>query len=101
MSTNDQPTTKYLSMIECPVVFPGDNAYGMSSRDMLPRAGVTPGLISRHVRVSDNRIVGVCIWANEPSCKRFFDDDWYGKAKSLWGEEYSIRLERIEDASAA
>lgn len=92
---------KYLTVVECPVVFPAENEHGFSSKDMLPRAGVTAGLESRHVRVLDNRITAVCIWNSEFLAKRFFDKDWHKKADDVWGDAYQTRFEPIDDASAA
>lgn len=92
---------KYLSVVECPVVFPGENAYGMSSIDMLPRAGVTAGLESRHVRVLDGRIVAVCIWKSASSGQLFFDETWHTRADQLWNDAYQTRFEEIDEPPAA
>ena len=92
---------KYLSVIECPVVFPGENAFAMSSIDMLPRAGVTPGLESRHVRVLGGRIIAVCLWKNPASGQHFFDEAWQTRADQLWQDAYQTRFEDIEEPPAA
>jgi len=92
---------KFLAIVECPVVFPAENDRALSSKDMLPRPGVTRGLESRHVRVLDSRMTAVCLWATAEDAQRFFDGDWYGKASEIWGEDYRIRLEGIDSASAA
>lgn len=95
------PVTKHLTVVECPIVFPGENAFGVSSVDMLPRLGIAAGLESRHIRVLDERIIAVCIWKSLFCAKLFFDGPWYDRAGTLWGEAYQIRFEAIEDASAA
>ncbi|GJE54799.1 MULTISPECIES: hypothetical protein [Methylobacterium] len=92
---------KYLTVVECPVAFPAENEHGLSSKDMLPRAGVTGGLESRHVRVLENRITAVCIWASQAQAERFFDRDWHDKADAIWGAEYQTRFETIDSVSAA
>ncbi|GJE26378.1 hypothetical protein [Methylobacterium organophilum] len=92
---------KYLTVVECPVIFPGENEYAMSSFDMLPRLGITRGLESRHVKVLDNRIVMVCIWKSSFCARLFFDAAWTEKAAVLWPDTYQFRLEPIENASAA
>ncbi|AMB44265.1 hypothetical protein Y590_05115 [Methylobacterium sp. AMS5] len=92
---------KYLTVVECPIVFPGENEFGASSIDMLPRLGIAGGLESRHIRVLDERIIAVCIWRSSFCAKLFFDTAWHERAASLWGEAYQIRFEAIENASAA
>lgn len=95
------PEMKNLTVVECPVVFPGENEFGMSSVDMLPRLGIAAGLESRHIRVLDERIIAVCIWKSTFCAKLFFDAAWSERAETLWGEAYQIRFEAIDDASAA
>ncbi len=92
---------KHLTVIECPIVFPGENEFGVSSIDMLPRLGIAGGLESRHIRVLDERIIAVCIWRSSFCAKLFFDAAWHERAATLWGEAYQIRFEAIENASAA
>lgn len=92
---------KYLTVVECPVVFPGENDHALASKDMLPRLGIAGGLESRHVRILDGRITAVCIWKNSACAKQFFDSDWHAKADEIWGDAYQTRFEAIDSASAA
>lgn len=92
---------KYLTILECPVVYSAENSHALASKDMLPRFGVTSGLESQHVRVLDTRITSVCIWESEFFAKRYFGKDWSGKADAIWGDQYQIRFEAIDAASAA
>ncbi|GJD37427.1 hypothetical protein [Methylobacterium aerolatum] len=92
---------KYLTILECPVAYPAENAHSLSSKDLMPRFGVTAGLESQHLRVLENRITSVCIWQSEALAKRYFDADWSAKADDIWGDEYRIRSEPIDSASAA
>lgn len=91
----------YLSIIECPNVFTGENAYSMSSMDMLPRLGITQGLVSRHMRATDQGTIAVCIWTDLTSCERFLDEDWYAKADVLWGDRYVLKIQPIDETSDA
>lgn len=92
---------RYLAILECPVIFSGENTYSMTSIDMCPSVGITRGLISRHVKVVDARVIVVCIWENHFSSLLFFNTDWYEKAASLWGDRYQLRLEAIDEACTA
>ncbi|WP_227440675.1 MULTISPECIES: hypothetical protein [unclassified Methylobacterium] len=92
---------RYLAILECPVIFSGESPNGMTSMDMCPSAGITRGLISRHVKVIDSRVIAVCIWQSEFCAKLFFDADWYEKAGVLWGDRYQLRLEAIDEAAVA
>lgn len=92
---------KYLTILECPVVYSAENDRAVASKDMLPRLGVTAGLESQHVRVLDTRITSVCIWASEFFAKRYFGKDWSETADAIWGDQYQIRFEAIDAASAA
>lgn len=92
---------KYLTILECPVVYSAENDHGLASKDMLPRFGVTSGLESQHVRVLDARITSVCIWTSEFLAKRYFGKDWSEKAEAIWDGQYQIRFEPIDAASAA
>lgn len=92
---------RYLAILECPVIFSGENAYAMTSMDMCPSVGITRGLISRHVKVVDARVIVVCIWEDQLGCMLFFDTDWREKAEVLWGEAYQLRLEAIDETRAA
>ncbi|WP_426218413.1 hypothetical protein [Methylobacterium sp. NFXW15] len=92
---------KYLTIVECPVVYPAENEHALASKDMLPRFGVTSGLESQHVRVLDERITSVCIWASEFLAKRYFGKDWSEKADAIWGDQYQIRFEPIDAAANA
>jgi hypothetical protein len=92
---------KHLTILECPVVYSAENDQALASKDMLPRFGVTAGLESQHVRVLDTRITSVCIWTSEAAAQRYFGEDWKGKAAAIWGDEYQIRFEPIDTASAA
>ena len=91
----------YLSIIECPNVFTGENEYSMSSMDMLPRPGITRGLVSRHMRATDQSTIAVCIWSDLASCRQFLDDDWYAKAAVMWGDRYSLKIQPIDETSDA
>lgn len=91
----------YLTILECPVAYPAENQHSLSSKDMMPRFGVTSGLESQHLRVQDGRITSVCIWTSEFLAKRFFGRDWTAKATDIWGDQYQIRFEDIGSASAA
>lgn len=92
---------KYLTILECPVVYAAENDHALASKDMLPRFGVTAGLESQHVRVLDTRITSVCIWTSEFFAKRYFGKDWSEKAEAIWGDQYQMRFEPIDAASAA
>ncbi|MFY9291878.1 MAG: hypothetical protein WAP03_14450 [Methylorubrum rhodinum] len=92
---------KHLAVVECPIVFPGENEFGMSSVDMLPRLGIAAGLESRHIRVLDERIIAVCIFKSTFCAKLFFDAEWTTRADTLWDDRYQIRFEAIDTASAA
>ncbi|KQP30625.1 hypothetical protein ASF49_14080 [Methylobacterium sp. Leaf104] len=92
---------RFLAILDCPVIFSGENSYGMTSIDMCPSTGITSGLISRHVKVVDGRLIAVCIWTSEFCCRKYFDAAWYGKAADLWGDQYQLRLEAIEEPQAA
>ena len=92
---------KYLTSLEGPVVYAAENDHALASKDMLPRFGVTSGLESQHVRVLDARITSVCIWTSEFCAKKFFGKDWSDKAADIWGDEYQMRFETIDAASAA
>lgn len=91
----------YLAILDCPVVFSGENTYSMTSIDMCPSVGITRGLISRHVKVVDARVIAVCIWEDQLTCMLFFNSDWYEKAETLWGDRYQLRLETIDETRAA
>ncbi len=91
----------YLAILECPVIFSGESAYAMTSMDMCPSTGITRGLISRHVKVVDSRIIAVCIWQSEFCAKLFFNAEWYEKAEVLWGDRYQLRLEEIDETAVA
>ena len=95
------PDMKYLAVIECPVVFPAENEYALSSVDMLPRLGITAGLESRHMRILDARVTAVCIFTSASAGTGFFDEDWQAKAETLWGDDYRTRFEDIDGAPAA
>lgn len=82
----------YLAILECPVTFSAENKYSMSSIDMCPTVGITRGLVSRHVKVVDARILVVCIWESQSFGQTFFDAEWHAKAGELWGEDYQLRL---------
>jgi len=92
---------RYLAILECPVIFSGENPYGMTSMDMCPSVGITRGLISRHVKVVDARVIVVSIWTSQFCAKLFFDPAWYEKAEILWGDGYQLRLDAIEEARVA
>ena len=92
---------KHLTILECPVVYSAENDRALASKDMLPRFGVTAGLESQHMRVQDTRITSVCIWTNEAAAKQYFGQDWTEKAEAIWGDQYQIRFETIDTASAA
>lgn len=92
---------RYLAILDCPVTFAGENSYGMTSNDMCPSAGITGGLISRHVKVVDGRLIAVCIWNSEFCARVFFDHAWYEKAGELWGDQYQLRLEAIDEETQA
>lgn len=96
-----KPEMKHLAVVECPIVFPGENEFGMSSVDMLPRLGIAAGLESRHIRVLGERIIAVCIFKSTFCAKLFFDAEWTARAETLWGDRYQIRFEAIDTASAA
>jgi hypothetical protein len=100
-SPQQAPEMKHLVVVECPIVFPGENEFGMSSVDMLPRNGIAAGLESRHIRVLDERIIAVCIFKSTFCAKLFFDAEWTKRAETLWGDRYQIRFEAIDTASAA
>ena len=92
---------RYLAILECPVIFSGENAFGMTSMDMCPSVGITRGLISRHVKVVDSQLFVVSIWDSQFCAKLFFDPAWYEKAEILWGDGYQLRLDAIEEARVA
>jgi hypothetical protein len=92
---------RYLAILECPVIFSGENAYGMTSMDMCPSVAIARGLISRHVKVVDSRVIVVCIWESEFCAKLFFDAAWTEKARVLWEDRYQLRLEAIDEARVA
>jgi hypothetical protein len=92
---------RYLAILDCPVIFSGENSYRMTSIDMCPSAGITAGLISRHVKVVDGRLIAVCIWTSETWCRDFYDSAWYAKASDLWGDQYQLRIEAIDETQAA
>ncbi len=100
-SPQQAPEMKHLVVVECPIVFPGENEFGMSSVDMLPRLGIAAGLESRHIRVLDERIIAVCIFKSTFCAKLFFDAEWTARADTLWGDRYQMRFEAIDNASAA
>lgn len=91
----------YLAILECPVIFSGDNTYAMTSIDMCPSVSITRGLVSRHVKVIDARLIVVCIWKSQFCSRMFFDALWYEKAGELWGDQYQLRLEAIDESQAA
>lgn len=91
----------YLAILECPVIFSGENTYSMTSTDMLPSVGITPGLVSRHIKVSDARIMAVCIWTSKFCSRKYFDAQWYERAAVLWGEEYQLREEAVDETCPA
>lgn len=92
---------KYLTIVECPVVYAAENEHALASKDMLPRFGVISGLESQHIRVLDTRITSVCIWSSEFQAKKYFGKDWAEKADAIWGDQYQMRFEAIDAASAA
>lgn len=92
---------RHLAILDCPVVFSGENTYAMTSIDMCPSVGVTRGLVSRHVKIIDARVIAVCIWEDQMSCMLFFNSDWYERAAALWGDSYQLRLEAIDASQAA
>ena len=53
------------------------------------------------MKVVDGRLIAVCIWTSEFCCRKYFDAAWYGKAADLWGDQYQLRLEAIEEPQAA
>lgn len=91
----------YLAILECPVTFNDENNYSMSSIDMCPTVGITQGLVSRHVKVQDARLLVVCIWKSQADSETFFESEWYAKADTLWGADYQLRLEALDKTSAA
>jgi len=92
---------RYLAILECPVIFSGENAYGMTSMDMCPSVGIARGLFSRHVKVVDARVIVVSIWESEFCARLFFDAAWTEKARTLWDDSYQLRLDAIEEARVA
>ena len=92
---------RYLAILDCPVIFSGENTYSMTSIDMCPSVGIAGGLISRHIKVVDARVLLVSIWTDEAASKAYFDADWYERAQVLWGDDYQLRLEAIDEANVA
>ncbi|NEU12674.1 hypothetical protein G3T14_11055 [Methylobacterium sp. BTF04] len=92
---------RHLAILECPVIFSGENTYSMTSIDMCPSVGIARGLVSRHVKVVDARIIVVCIWEDQVSSLLFFNADWYEKAGVLWGDRYQLRLDAIDESVGA
>jgi hypothetical protein len=88
-------------MLDCPVVFEGENERGLSSPDLCPSFGITRGLTSRHIGVRDGRMLCLCIWENEAACRSCFDGEWHERAEALWGDRYQLRITAFETADAA
>lgn len=91
----------YLAILECPVTFNDENDYAQSSIDMCPTVGITQGLVSRHVKVQDGRLLVVCIWKSRAEGEAFFTPEWSARAVTLWGDDYQLRLESVDESSAA
>ncbi|MBX9933074.1 MAG: hypothetical protein K2Y56_16305 [Methylobacterium sp.] len=92
---------RYLAILDCPVIFSGENTYSMTSIDMCPSVGIARGLISRHIKVVDARVLLVSIWSDEAASKAYFDAEWYERAAALWGDDYQLRLEAIDETNVA
>ncbi|KQP59127.1 hypothetical protein ASG40_16855 [Methylobacterium sp. Leaf399] len=91
----------YLTILECPVTYNDADSYEQSSIDMCPTVGITQGLVSRHVKVQDSRLLVVCIWKDRADSELVFDTEWYAKAEERWGSDYQLRLETLGATSAA
>lgn len=92
---------KYLSVLNCPVAGEGEDEVSTSSRTLCPSLGITPGLLTRHLRVRDGNLLCVCIWDSHDACDAFFDADWHARAAALWDESYDLRITGCDEASAA
>lgn len=92
---------RHLTILECPVTFTDENGYSQSSIAMCPTIGISHGLVSRHVKVQDARLIVVCIWTSQADSEIFLDAAWYAKAAGLWGDDYQLRLESLDETNCA
>ncbi len=92
---------RYLAILECPVIFSGENDFGMTSMDMCPsspsRAGSSVATSRWWSPASSSSASG----ESEFCAKLFFDAAWTEKAQILWEDRYQLRLEAIDEARVA
>ncbi|MGY2052045.1 hypothetical protein [Methylobacterium sp. JK268] len=92
---------KHLSVLNCPVAAEGEDEASAASRSLLPSLGITPGLLTRHLRVRDGNLLCICIWESAAACRAYFSQAWHARATGLFVQGYDLRISPCDEASAA